>query len=503
MGSASLRALVGMESSLVGNCSVAGCTTHDMATGGYSMPAVSDTGLVLAVLRWPSGGTLLHALELETGVQRWNVSINGTPNWAPPTWGSPLLVKVESTLATNTGTTAPAAAGELVVLGGYDGSVSAFDTETGARRWIAHTAGPVLVSAVTADPADPASPIWVGSWDHRLYKLERATGAVLGTVNLGTEVRSTPAIVRGSAGAAAGSGGGAGADRLYLSIGNAHVAIDGGATARPERIANADKNGRASGAVAAAPPTVVWVKNTTGFAFGSPTVLADGQTVLFPPSGDRRVWARDAATGAPRWASLAGLGCPGCKTDDSIAGALGPAGRYFVVGKNNPGNGGGSLFAFDTVTGAQLLKPQYASVGGLGDRAALTVDRAATVWTVGTATELQVTIAAANVCLRVRARVYVCVRVCACVCVRGVRFPAVFIPLSNIEGTVDVAVGVGGFAGIQCGRERDDELPPYDGGEGVPTGEPRCRPRPRRARAHPDAHRRTDRGRHLKHRKAK
>lgn len=68
--------------------------------------------------------------------------------------------------------------------------------------------------------------------------------------------------------------------------------------------------------------------HTTRARYGTPTVTSDGATVLYPNSGDRRVWARDPQTGAKKWASLPGLTkqCPGCKSDGSVCGALNEVG---------------------------------------------------------------------------------------------------------------------------------------------------------------------------------
>ena len=105
------------------------------------MPVVSSlSGAVLVVLGWPKYGTLLHALDLETGAQRWNVSSGGT-------MGSPLLVMTVGMK-------------EIVVVGSYAGNVSAFRVDTGALVWSVSTGGPVLASPVTSNYSDQTAPIW-------------------------------------------------------------------------------------------------------------------------------------------------------------------------------------------------------------------------------------------------------------------------------------------------------------------------------------------------------
>ena len=62
---------------------------------------LNGCGEVLVVLGWPKDGTLLHALDLETGAQLWNTSAGGT-------MGSPLIAhtrRKSKTRQTNKSTT--------------------------------------------------------------------------------------------------------------------------------------------------------------------------------------------------------------------------------------------------------------------------------------------------------------------------------------------------------------------------------------------------------------
>ena len=322
-----------------GNCSAPAQRPCGNPSVYEAIPVVSavNGGMVLATMSvgyMGNQGTRLYALDLETGVQRWNASLNGTA------WGSMLLAA------------APDGA-ELAVVGSKNGSVYAFEVATGQLRWRHQTGGPVVTAPVTADPTDPTVAIWVGSWDRSLYKLNRADGAVLASVSFETELRAAPALVQASSG---GGGGGSGSERLYFSLGNSHLCV------------------QSSGPSAA----VLWRHNTTAFAYGTPAVSADGETVFFPPSGDRLAWARDAETGAALWSTHAG--CPDCDSTGSVSGVFSRDGsRYYAVSRMNTGNGECGLSAFDAARGTLISSlSMHAGTTAI----TLTVDAADTIWLV-------------------------------------------------------------------------------------------------------------------------
>ena len=312
------------------------------------MPVVSATagGFVLAVLSWPGSGSFLHALDLATGAQRWNVSLAPMLAYGiSAISGSPLLAA------------AAGSAAEIVVLGGFDGNVTAFDVDTGALLWRVPTGGPIVSSAVTADYANMDAPIFVGSWDQKLYKISRE-GKVLGALDLGTEVRSTPAVamVGGTA-------------LVILTVGTSHVCV---------------KSGEGLGSL-----TVLWRMNTTDWTYGTPSVSADGKVTFFPAAGDRKVWARSTGTGNVVWATPRGL-IPKCETtclnDGATEGVLGNS-AYFIIARSGS-NYGASLFSFSLADGTETFNTRNTQLGSIADRSAFAMDAGAVLWTVGGDTQL-------------------------------------------------------------------------------------------------------------------
>jgi alpha-galactosidase len=281
-------------------------------------PAVASSGLVVAPLNLGSDGALF-GFDLATGAQRWRTALNGS------VWATPLVVPL-------------ACGAEAAVVGTQFGGVVAIDVADGGVLWstpaLAGYERAFFGSAATLDVGDTGASVWVGSWDSHLYELDRETGAVLSSVEFGTEVRSTPALADA----------GGGAVRAFLSVGWQLVCVE-----RP----------------AGAAPFVRWRVDTAGFAYGSPTLSADASVVFFPNSGDRAVRALDAATGALRWAAALGDDC-------STQPALSADGTTLFAASR------GATIALDAATGAARW-PAPAPGGGAS---ALTVDAAGTVWTV-------------------------------------------------------------------------------------------------------------------------
>jgi outer membrane protein assembly factor BamB len=329
-----------------GNCT--GGPNCKNPTGSASMPAVSarggGAGLVLAVLTWPAG-SFLHALDLATGAQKWNVSLAPLLAYGiSGVSGSPLLV-------------AGSGSAEIAVIGGFDGNVSAFDVETGALLWRVPTGGPIVSSAVTADYADVNAPIFVGSWDQQLYKISRE-GKVLGAIDLGTELRSAPAVamVGGTA-------------LVILTVGTSHVCVKPG-------------DGLDT-------PTVLWRMNTTYWTYGTPSVSSDGKVAFFPPAGDRKVWARSTSSGKVVWTTPPGLilQCESvCANDGATEGVLGDS-AYFIIARSGS-NYGASLFAFSLADGTETFNTRNTQLGSIDNRAAFVMDADAALWTVGGNTQL-------------------------------------------------------------------------------------------------------------------
>ena len=131
---------------------------HAAATGPERLEAATRAGTVVsfavAEADWPT----YRANNLRTATTQATVPAAIRPLWAfkPKTPFVP---------------TAPVAAGGLVLVGGSDGIVRAFDIVTGVPKWRAYTGGAVLYP-----PAVAGGRAFVGSGDCYAYALEAATG---------------------------------------------------------------------------------------------------------------------------------------------------------------------------------------------------------------------------------------------------------------------------------------------------------------------------------------
>ena len=296
-------------------------TDHGGAFGAECTPALSASGYVLAPLNSGPTGPTLFALNGDTGAIVWQLKLNGT------VWATPLVCAAPG-----------GGGGELAIIGSQQGGVVAVSVASGTPLWTALSGAlnSVIFSSVTTlDAGDPAASLWVGSWDNHLYELDRGTGSVLSALPLGTEVRSTPALLPLPGGGVA----------AYLSVGRALVCA------------------RRSGGAGTPPLSIAWALNTTAWAYASPSLSGDGATVFFPNSGDATARALDAATGRVKWEAFLGVGA-----DDSAQGALFD-GTYFVVAR-------GGLVALREDTGAQL----WGRPARGGGNSALTVDAGGVVW---------------------------------------------------------------------------------------------------------------------------
>ena len=320
-------------------------------SASYTSTPVVANGLVLIAINAGSGGVLV-ALDATSGVQRWNRSMNGS------VWATPLIAALTATTS-------------AVILGDESGVVVAFGLRDGKPLWQLRTGGPVFSSAVTADASDAAKVIYLQSWDHRMYSVDRATGEVLATIDLGTMLRSTPALRTVSTAAH-----GASVEHLYLSVGTALIAVE-------SRVGAFDGTMNASASVI----VELWRHDTTNWAIGSPSLAADDKTVFFPPSGSHEAFALDASSGAVKWRAGALENELIATADASAVGALAADGSaYYVLGRDGS-NCGSIVVALDTTTGGSLW--QRSSGGGwpgaldaCGDSAALTVDSSGVVWVV-------------------------------------------------------------------------------------------------------------------------
>lgn len=126
---------------------------------GGSAPAVAQ-GTVYA-----SSDRYFYALDAQTGDQRW---------------------KSETALYR----TSPAVAGDLVFVGGMDGSVHALNARTGQKQWSVK-----LGKKVQSSPAVAEGTVYVGSRDGYVYALDAQTGQEQWSFRIGARIHSSPAVV--------------------------------------------------------------------------------------------------------------------------------------------------------------------------------------------------------------------------------------------------------------------------------------------------------------------
>jgi len=137
-----------------------------------SSPAVSDAhGLLYVGLEFgligKKGG--IAALSLEDGSQVWRQSM---PEY---THGSPLYIEHE----------------EIVIVGGNDGVLRAFDAANGALKWSYETCGQIK-SAPVYDAQ--LNRVFLTSMDGNLYAVDATDGTLRGTFAAGAGIYSSPVV---------------------------------------------------------------------------------------------------------------------------------------------------------------------------------------------------------------------------------------------------------------------------------------------------------------------
>jgi outer membrane protein assembly factor BamB len=181
------------------------------------------------------GGEVV-AFAARTGRVRWSRRL-------APTESSPLL------------------ADGVVLVGDWDGNVTALDAKTGRTHWVYRADGPVKGSLALA-----GGRVFVGSYGGRVYALSERTGALAwrasGQPRFGSSGRfySTPAVAYG---------------RVYLGSTDGKVYSFGAATGK-----------------------LRWSHSTGGYVYSSPAVW---RRLILVGSYDGSFYALDAATGDVRW----------------------------------------------------------------------------------------------------------------------------------------------------------------------------------------------------------
>jgi eukaryotic-like serine/threonine-protein kinase len=215
----------------------------------------------------------------------------------------------------------PTVAGELLIVGADDGSLTAI--ELGSRRIRWHTpvaSGPIRASLLALDDL-----VYAGSDDGTLYVVDASSGTVRRSMAIGGPVNRGPAVAQG---------------RAYVGTGNGLVV-----------------------AVDVATGQELWRRSDLGpGAIGTPT-FANGSVYvsrgLQSASGPYAVLALSATDGTDRWPSP--FEPQGVR--ELVVGAVGD-GTVFVMAKD------GFVYALDEPTGQQRWAP-YDSHAGIGTLAGL------------------------------------------------------------------------------------------------------------------------------------
>lgn len=207
----------------------------------------------------------VYAVDETRGAEKWRFRTRGERRFSAPgihgmlprteTMPDPFDVFLSS----------PAVAHGVVYVGSGDHNVYAIDSHSGALVWKFATG-----NVVHASPAVDGGVVYVGSWDRYFYALNARTGAVLWKFATGDDRDIYNQV--GIAGSAAVANG-----LVYFGCRDSHFyALD------------------------ARTGSLAWKRDEHGsWVVGSPAV-ADG-TVYYTTSDERRFYAVDAKTGAPRF----------------------------------------------------------------------------------------------------------------------------------------------------------------------------------------------------------
>jgi|GEM_PF-2775314 len=322
--------------------------TAQLGADAWAAPAVAN-GLVVAA---GTDGTV-HAFDERTGEPRWIADVRGAVRGGVAAADGDFLVVTDSGYLTRldangaevwrvpAGTavlerdiydqTAPtplvvsdAALGEIVVLGGRDRMVRAFDLATGDERWNVFAGAAVSASATAADGV-----VFVGDHAGTMHALALADGAEVWTAELLHEIVTSPAVVgdvlvTGTRGTEIlGLDTATGERRWAVSLGSswAESSVDtDGVTA----YAGSSSLGEVL-AIDAATGAVRWRAHVGGWPWARPTV-ADGRVFAVTAWTERAatpaasLQALATATGAPVWTAT--TGGPSTWVPDGVASGI-------------------------------------------------------------------------------------------------------------------------------------------------------------------------------------
>ena len=208
----------------------------------------------------------VYAVDAATGHERWHYSTGGERRFTAPgihgiAPGHEMMPDPYDVFLSS-----PAVSGGIVFVGSGDHSVYALDAATGALRWKYATGNVVHASPAVADGT-----VYIGSWDRYMYALDAKSGALRWKFETGDDrtiynqvgIQSSALIADG---------------KVYFGCRDSHFyAVDA-------------HTGR-----------LVWSHDEHGsWVVGAPAIA--GNTVYYTTSDEKKFFALDAATGAPRWA---------------------------------------------------------------------------------------------------------------------------------------------------------------------------------------------------------
>jgi eukaryotic-like serine/threonine-protein kinase len=184
-------------------------------------------------------------------------------------------------------------------------------------RWQFQTKGQVLSS-----PAVSGDTLYVGSSDHLLYALDRATGAKKWQFKTDSRITSSPAASGGVV--------------YFGSFDGNFYAVDTATGKEKWKFATPGEHRFAASHLHGAAPNAEVMPDPFDFYLSSP-VVADG--IVYFASGDTNIYALDAATGSLKWKF---------KTGDVVHGSPALAGGTLFVGSWDS-----FFYALDAATGKE------------------------------------------------------------------------------------------------------------------------------------------------------
>jgi len=173
---------------LAGGLTFFGCVGATSVSRGWSGAEVADGSLFVG-----SEEGRLVAVSIADGSHKWSEPLKmpkstGGFGCAPPAGGAgcagaPAGVAIYGT---------PAVAGDLVYIGGYNGKIYAFDSNSLVTRWIYPREG--NLQPIVGGPAVALDRVYISSSEGKVYALDAATGNKQWEFQSGDKIWSTPTV---------------------------------------------------------------------------------------------------------------------------------------------------------------------------------------------------------------------------------------------------------------------------------------------------------------------